>query len=279
MSRLRPLLLVAAFACGCSADGVADKGRAALDAHQLAEAETWFRRALARDPTHTGALAGLGWTYNLAGQRAAALDAFQRCNELAPDAVECLRGLASLEMASGRYDAARRRLDEARVLDPDDPGVEGSTALLLMVTGDIDGAALRYERLIARRPDAGEYRLGLAECRIRQEQADEAMRLAQEGATLPGTPVRYVALLWQVYARAAVLASAGLEDPERCEETAPPIRVWLSAADDALDRAEATGVTLPDLPATRRLIDRRQTILEGACPSAPPPLLPSEEPP
>lgn len=271
-------VLVLVLALACSADGVAEKGRSALDAHELPEAETWFRRALAKDPDHAGALAGLGWTYNLAGQRAAALDAFQRCNEVAPRSVECLRGLASLEMAAGRFDAARRRLDEARAVDPDDPGVEGSIALLLMVTGDVDGAAVRYERLVARRPGAGEYRLGLAEARLRQDRADEAMTLAQEGATLEGTPVRYVALLWQLYARAAVLSSAGLEDSERCAETAPPIRAWLDAADAALDRAESTGVTLPDLPATRRLIDRRQTILEAACPTAPPALLPSETP-
>lgn len=267
------LLLVA-----CSADRVAEKGRAALDAHELAEAETWFRRALAKDDQHAGALAGLGWTYNLAGQRAAALDAFRRCHDVAPGAVECLRGLASLEMAAGRYDGARRRIDEARALDPDDPGVESSAALLLMVTGDIEAAALRYERLVARKPETGEYRLGLAEARLRQRRPDEAMRIAQVGAALPGTPVRYVALLWQLYARAAVQASAGLEDPARCTETAPPIRAWLKAADDALDQAEATGVTLPDLPATRRLVERRRGILGDACPEAAPPLLPSEEP-
>jgi Flp pilus assembly protein TadD len=274
----RRLLPTLALLIACSADSVEQKGRASLAAHDLPQAETWFRRALAKDPEHAGALAGLGWTYNLAGQRAAALDAFQRCNELMPEAVECLRGLASLEMAAGRYDAARRRLDEARAIDPDDPGVESSAALLLMVTGDIDGAAERYERLVARRPDTGEYRLGLAEARLRQRRPDEAMKLAQEGASLPDTPVRYVALLWQLYARSAVQASAGLEDPARCAETAPPIRAWLDAADDALDRAEATGVTLPDLPATRRLVERRRGILRDACPEAPPPLLPAEEP-
>jgi Flp pilus assembly protein TadD len=276
MRRLRALAL--ALLVACSADSVAEKGRVALEAHELAEAETWFRRALAKDAQHPGALAGLGWTYNLAGQRAAALDAFRRCNDVAPEDVECLRGLASLEMAAGRYDAARRRLDEARALDPDDPGVESSAALLLMVTGDVDAAAMRYERLVARRPDTGEYRLGLAEARLRQRRPDEAMRLAQEGAALPDTPVRYVALLWQLYARAAVQASAGLEDPTRCAETAPPIRAWLTAADGALDQAAATGVTLPDLPATRRLVERRRGILGEACPEAPPPLLPSEEP-
>lgn len=276
MSRRHGLVL--GLLVACSADRVAERGRVALAAHELADAETWFRRALAKDAGHAGALAGLGWTYNLAGQRAAALDAFRRCNELAPEAVECLRGLASLEMAAGRYDGARRRLDEARALDPDDPGVESSTALLLMVTGDIDGAAARYERLVARRPDAGEYRLGLAEARLRQQRPDEAMQIAREGAGLGGTPVRYVALLWQLYARAAVQASAGLEDPERCEETAPPIRAWLAAADDALDQAAATGVPLPDLPATRRLVARRRAILRDACPEAPTPLLPAEEP-
>ena len=57
---------------GCSADHHAEQGRVALDAHDLAAAEQAYRKALDREPSHAEALAGLGWTYHLAGQRGAA---------------------------------------------------------------------------------------------------------------------------------------------------------------------------------------------------------------
>ncbi len=66
----------------CSADHHAEEGEAALAAHDLATAEQSFRTALDRDPRHVGALAGLGWTYHLAGQRSAARSAFSRCVDL-----------------------------------------------------------------------------------------------------------------------------------------------------------------------------------------------------
>ena len=40
----------------------------ALDAHDLAAAEAGFRKAAGLDPLHLGALEGLGWTYQVAGQ-------------------------------------------------------------------------------------------------------------------------------------------------------------------------------------------------------------------
>lgn len=276
MRRLTPLLLAVGLVA-CSADHLAERGRGALDAHQLPDAERWFRRALAKDAGHTASLAGLGWTYNLAGQRAAAKDAFDRCVEVDPQAAECLRGVASIAMSQGQYDGARRALERARAAAPDDAGVESSFALLDLVTGDLDSAAERYERLVARLPDAGEHRLGLAEVRLRQGRAAEAMDEARAGATSDGTPARHVAQLWQVYARAAVRAAAGPDDPERCAEASPRIREWLTAADQALDAAEATGVPVPELPATRRMVARRRSMLDEACPTPSPPLL--DEPP
>lgn len=96
----------------CSADRVAERARDALDDHDLVTAEADFRRALGKNPVHPGALAGLGWTYLLAGERPAARDAFARCREVAPLEPECLRGYASIAMAEGQVDGARRHLDQ-----------------------------------------------------------------------------------------------------------------------------------------------------------------------
>jgi len=267
-------LALAVVAMGCSADRLVDRGQAALDRHDLPGAEEGFRRALSREPRHPGALAGLGWTYHLAGQRSAAFGAFERCVQVAPESAECLRGLASVALAGGEPGRARTLLGEAMALAPDDPKVQASMALMELSTGDIDGGAQRYADLVARLPDEGEYRLGLAEARLRQGRIDDSLAEIEAGLALPDTPVRYRALLLQLQARAVVRASGGREDPENCDETAPPVRAWLDAADAALDAAEATRVALPDLPAVRRLVARRRSIVDQACPQPLPPIVP-----
>lgn len=268
-------LAVVVWVSGCSADRLVDRGQDALHRHELPAAEEHFRRALSREPRHPGALAGLGWTYHLAGQRSAAFGAFDRCVQVAPGSAECLRGLASVAMSGGEPGRARTLLREAEAVAPDDPKVQASLALMALATGDIDGGADIYAGLVARLPDQGEYRLGLAEARLRQGQVDASLAEIEAGLALPDTPVRYRALLLQLQARAVVRASGGREDPERCAETAPPVRAWLDAADASLDAAEATRVALPDLPAVRRLVARRRSIVDEACPQPLPPLPPT----
>ena len=257
---LLPLL----FACG--ADSAADKGRAALDRHDLAQAEASFRTALQRDPAHTGALAGLGWTYQLAGQRPAAAAAFQRCVDLDPADVECTRGLASVAAADGRVGEARRLLDKAARIAPGDPHVESSAALLDLYSGELDAAADRYASLVARYPEDGEYCVGLAEARLRQGRTTDAIEASRRGLAASGVPIRHQAQLHLIAARALVAATAGREDPSRCAEVAGPLLAWLDSAAAEADLAAATGVELPDLGAVRRLIQRRRGVVQEGCP-------------
>lgn len=264
----RRWLAVAALALACSADRLADKGYTALDDHKLPVAEDLFRRALSKEPRHPRALAGLGWTYSLAGERAAAFGAFDRCAQVTPDAPECLRGLANMALSGGDPTRARELLRQAEALAPDDPNVQASLALMEVATGKVDEGAQRYQALVQRLPDAGAYRLGLAEARLRQDRVDDALAEIDAGLAGSNTPVRYRALLLQLQARALVRASSGREDPLRCAETAPPVRAWLDAADQALDAAQATGVLLPDLPAVRRLVARRRSVVDDTCPRA-----------
>ena len=274
-SRLTCITLLSALllSAGCSADRDAAAGQAALEAHQLAEAERQFRSALDREPSHAPALGGLGWTYLLAGQRDAARASFRRCVDVAPTRADCLRGLASVAMADGELSQARSLLGEAKAAAPDDLRVEASLALLSLAQGEVGRAAERYAALVAQAPESADYKLGLAECRLRQGEPLVAIDLVD--AALAGLQLepRPRAMALQLKARALVAATSGREDPADCANSAPPLRAWLEAAAAAADAADAVGVGLPELPAVRRLIARRQGAIDAVCP----PTLPSAE--
>jgi len=252
----------------CSADHHSGKGQTALDRHDLSAAERHYRDALQRDPVHLGALRGLGWTYHLAGQRDASRASFERCIDLSPEDVVCLRGLGSIALAEGDQPRARRLVEQAWRQAPEDPDVTASMALLDLVAGDYEQASERYEGLVRRYPDRGEFCIGLGEVRFRQDRPAETLEIVQQGLHDDDMPLRHRARLWLLMARALVKSTAGREDPARCSETVPPIFAWLDEADAALDQAQATGVDLPDLPAVRRLVLKRRGVVEDACPGS-----------
>lgn len=251
---------------GCSADYYAGQGKTALDAHQLADAEGHFRKALSRTPEHVKALSGLGWTYLLAGQSEAAKGSFERCAKVAERDPECLRGLAGVASAAGNPREARRLLNEALVLDEYHAGVQSSLALLDLVSGETDAANRRYESLIQRFPETAEYRLGLAETRVRQDRHMDALDEIEAALALKGTPARTRAILFQTQARALVIVTADRVDENRCAETAPQVRVWLDVAGKAVDQVRETGVVLPDIHVVRRLIKRQRARVNEKCP-------------
>jgi len=260
--------VLALWLTACTADHHSGKGQSALDRHDLSNAERHYREALQRDPVHLEALRGLGWTYHLAGQRDAARASFERCIDLSPEDVVCLRGLGSIALAEGDQPRARRLVEQAWRNAPEDPDVTASMALLDLVAGDYDVASERYEGLVRRYPDRGEFCIGLGEVRFRQDRPAETLELAQQGLRDEDMPRRHRARLWLLMARALIKSTAGREDPARCAETAPPIFAWLDEADAALDQAQATGVELPDLPAVRRLVLKRRGLVEDACPGS-----------
>jgi tetratricopeptide (TPR) repeat protein len=242
----------------------------ALDVHDLAAAEAGFRKAAALDPLHLGALEGLGWTYQVAGQQAAAEAAFQRCVEIDEEALGCHRGLASGQMGKGELGKAREILDRAEAIDPGDPKLQASRGLLELAEGEVDRGAERYEALVARFPDEAEYRVGLAEARLRQRRLEEALAVVDEGLTLRDAPTRTRGLLSLLRARILVASVVGRVEGMRgaadCEESAAALRAWLDAADLAVAEARETGVRLPTLNEVGRLVGRARGSVEDACP-------------
>jgi tetratricopeptide (TPR) repeat protein len=250
---------------GCSADYHVGRGKAALADHDLLGAEEAFRDALAKDPSNGAAMAGLGWTWLLVGEREAARASFSRCGELEEIPVDCLRGLASLAAGDGNIGLARELLEEAKRLAPEDPKVEASIALLLMSSGDLAEACGRYQGLVEKHPKEAEYQLGWAECRFRQGEAEGVVALV-EAALQVECPPRTRAMLWQLKARALVAATSGREDPNNCAETGPAVRAWLDAAEQAVGEAKGLGVELPEIHAVSRLIVGRRRVVDEVCP-------------
>ncbi|MCB9780177.1 MAG: tetratricopeptide repeat protein, partial [Alphaproteobacteria bacterium] len=261
-------LAVAVVALGQDPDRLAARAQEAVDRHDLPGAEGLYRRALAQEPDHVPSLAGIGWTYLLAGQGGGAAGAFERCVEVAGEEPECLRGLAATAAAQGDMPRARATLERAVAVAPDDPGVLSSQALMALAERDTDEAARRYESLVARFPERGEYAMGLAEVRLRQDRTDEALVLVDQALDSPELPLRYEARLRVLHARVLVAHAdvAARIDPARCDETAGPLLAWLARADAEVDRAEATGVPLPTLGEARRLVARNRGTIEDACP-------------
>ena len=253
----------------CSAEREVQLGDRARDDHALVKAETHYRRALDKDAANAGALEGLGWTYQLAGEQHSAQGSFRQCVRVHPEHVGCLRGLANVAMTAGNSVRAERLLQRALVAAPNDVHVLGSMALLALAKGDVEEAGDRFEALVAQEPATAEYHLGLAEVRLRQKQTEQALERVEAGLKTPNAPARTRALLWQLRARILVAASAGREDASRCAQTAPPVRAWLDAAGKSLDQAEATGAKLADLVVVRRLVRRRHAVLDDLCPVAP----------
>jgi tetratricopeptide (TPR) repeat protein len=268
----RPLLALA-FALGCSADRAARQGREALDAHRLADAEAAFRRALAAEPDHAVALAGLGWTYQVAGRRDAAGEVFDRCLALHPAAVDCLRGRGSVALSAGNLQEARRRLEEARALAPEDPAVLTSLGVLQSASGELAAAEATWQTLVARHPERAEAHAGLADLRTRQGRWEEALAAIDLGlatAAAEGSAARHRAVLLLLRARVLVAQTADRVDPARCAETAPPVLAWLDEAARASADARSEGVDAAELGQVERLIQRRRAAIAEQCPAGAP---------
>lgn len=244
--------------------GIAEAQRA-LDAADLSGAEVAWRDVLAADPGRAEALYGLGWTLHLAGKPELARESFQQCVDAHPDNPLGYKGLGSVAMAQGNPPLAKRRFEEALARSPEDRAVRHSLALLAMGTGSTDEAVAAFTSLATEEPERAAFRQGLAEALLVAGRPEDALDAATEAVRLATEP-RSEALAQFTRARAILSASGGRVDPDDCAGTAPPVYAWLEEADRALDRAEATGVPLPELTGARRAVRDRRGSVDDACP-------------
>jgi tetratricopeptide (TPR) repeat protein len=254
------------LACtGCGIAGNLETGKEALQRGDLVTAEAAWRAVLDKEPTHPEALYGLGWTWHLAGSEDAATEVFQRCIELHPELASCYRGLGSVAMAEGNLGAAKAKFEQALKLTPQDISIRHSLGLLELARGNGKAALEIFDALIAEAPERAELHQARAEALLSLKRSQEAVEAANKAVALAKEP-RAKALALMTRSRALVVATVGREDRSRCQETAPPIYVWLEEAEKSLDEAIALGVPVPELTDARRSIQRRRGALDDLCP-------------
>lgn len=269
--RLLLIALLAGCVPGCGEERALKRAEAALIAGDLASAEAGYRGVVDGNPDHVEALFGLGWVYHLTRDEDRAREYFKRCVRLAPDDARGHRGLGSVALAEGNLVQAEGHFQDALQRAPEDPRILNSMGLVFLASERTEEALGWFQRAQAADPTRGEYGYNLAEAQLRLGQSEQA--LATVDASLSGeiAELRFRGLLLELRARVLVAMTSGRVDTERCAETAPAVLAWLERADRALEQAGALEVDLPNLPATRRLVHRRRSVVTERCPGVRPP--------
>lgn len=150
------------------------------------EAEKIFRNLLKEAPTRASAHAGLGLAQYAQGDLKGARKALERAVELEPDDILALNTLAVVHDLEGRHQAAQDYYRQILVRKPEDTGAANNLGVSLMLLGKFAEAeaALRQAVDIGPKHRSGWNNLGLA--LGRQEQYEEAIVAFRKGSDEQG---------------------------------------------------------------------------------------------
>lgn len=126
-------------------------------AGRLDEAETVYRALLTRHPGDVNACHLIGVIVFGRGDKAAALDWFQRARVNKPDHVEAaiFSGLSQMDL--GRLDDARRTFCAALALGPGEATIYNDLGVLHLRRGDAEAAMAMFAGAVALKPESGLY--------------------------------------------------------------------------------------------------------------------------
>jgi tetratricopeptide (TPR) repeat protein len=187
---------------------------------------------------------------------------------------DAFRSVATLQATTNRREEAKRSFEEAIGWDPDDLGLRGEYAELLVKTNDLDGARAQYERVLQIDPTNVGALGTLAEIARRQERFAEARHLYQRAidaapfgpererwqlllirllATCPDPKVRDTAL-------AIRLADQIVQNTGRRNPAALDVLANVLAEDGRISEAIATGEEAANLADKLRMADLAKDI-------------------
>jgi Flp pilus assembly protein TadD len=243
-----------------------DRGESALESGDLLLAEQAFRIAMADNPDSPEAMYGVGWTFHLAGEHAAARETFEQLCARFPSSPLGYRGLGSTMMAQGDPKAARVQFLLAVERDPDDPRATQSLALLELAEGRAEQALTLVDRSLSATPKSTELLQTRAVVLAELGRTDEAIETVAV-ALRHAESKRAVAAAEITRAKILVAHASSRVDADHCEG-ASAVLAWLAEADLALDRAEATGVHTDQRAAGRKEVRHRRAYVEDRCPTS-----------
>lgn len=130
--------------------------RAAIARGNWAEAETAYRRILARTPRDARILNDLGNLARLQGRLDDALALYRQAVAAQPGLADAHNNLGAALLARARFDEALAAFQQALALQPDFAAAHGNEGVALRELGRLDDAEASQRRALALRPGHGE---------------------------------------------------------------------------------------------------------------------------
>ena len=144
--------------------GLIAAGVAALEAGRRDEAESAFRKVLAREPDNPSALRRLGAVVYMKSDYEDARGLLDMAIDLAPEDADAYNNLAAILLDRGELTDAEINFRRARELDPADTDINFNLGLILLQRGNFVAARSCFEVVVAGRPDDADahHNLGMA---------------------------------------------------------------------------------------------------------------------
>ena len=147
----------------------------AHQAGQLPQAQALYRKILAQQPKHAGALHHLGMIAHQAGRIDIAVDLIRQAIAIKPDYAEAYSNLASALGHAGRLEEAIAACRQAIALRPDLAEAYSNLGNALRATGQVDEAIAAFRRAVALRPHYAEVFSNLGNALKDMGQLDDAI--------------------------------------------------------------------------------------------------------
>ena len=147
-------------------------------AHQAGRNELaveWIRQAIALDPNNPDAHSNLGEACRAMGRFDEAVAAFRLALELKPDSPEIHNNLGNALREQGQFDKAIAACRRALELQPGLPQAYNNLGNILRVQGRLDEAVAAYRRALELKPDSVETHNNLGNTLRERGQPDEAV--------------------------------------------------------------------------------------------------------
>jgi tetratricopeptide (TPR) repeat protein len=161
-------------------------------AGRLREAEQLYRRILAQQPEHAGAMHSLGVIAHQVGRNDVAVDLIRRAIALNPNNAKAHNNLGNVLTDKGQLDEAIAALRQAIALNPNLPEAHSNLGSVLRDKGQLDEAIAACRQAIGLRGNYAEAHNNLGNALKDKGQLDEAIAAFRQAIALnPNSPEAY----------------------------------------------------------------------------------------